>query len=140
MDYGSLILLMLTHIIFDFFLQTRDIATNKSSKLSYLIPHLFILLIGLSIYANLSGRYTYYQGITFVYANILLHGLIDWNIWKLYKAYTYFQITKGRRSKLMRGNEYKYYEDGLFYDFIAIDQTLHGLCYLAIDYLVLRCL
>jgi hypothetical protein len=143
MSHGSLVLLIIIHIIFDFFLQTREIATNKSSKFSYLVPHLIILFVGLCIYTNVSFRYSYYQGLAFVWANIILHGIIDWNIWRLYKAYTYFQIKRGRRANLMQGadqqgNQFRYWEDGLFYDFIAIDQALHGLCYIAIDFIVLR--
>lgn len=141
MDYKSLILLIVIHVIFDFVLQTRDVAKNKSSKLSYLIPHLFILLIGLSIYASLSGRYSYYQGLGFVYGNILLHGLIDWNIWKLYKYIVYRRLSKGKKLYLATKNgdnvvDYKYYDDSMFYNFIAIDQALHAFCYLGLDYLV----
>lgn len=129
MDYKSLVLLTIVHIIFDFVLQSRTIATNKSSSLRYLAPHLFILSIGLTIYASLSGRYTDSQGISFVYLNIILHGIIDWNIWRLYK----FIVLKRFKNV---DKDFKYYEDGLFYDFIAFDQGLHAFCYLGIDYLV----
>jgi hypothetical protein len=141
MDYASLVLLIVIHVVFDFALQSREIAKNKSSKLSYLLPHLFILMIGLSIYTNLSGRYSHNQGIGFVCGNILLHGLIDWNIWKLYKYIVYRRLSKGKKLYLATKNgnnivDYKYYDDSMFYNFIAIDQALHGFCYLGLDYLV----
>lgn len=131
MDYKSLILLILTHIIFDFVLQSRTIATNKSSSLKYLIPHLVILFAGLVIFTILSGRYNPNQRILFIFGNIVLHGLIDWNIWNLYKFITIKRFPKVDSS-------FKYYEDGLFYDFIAFDQGLHAFCYLGLDFLAMR--
>lgn len=138
MDYWSLVLLIVIHVLFDFVFQSREVAKNKSSKLSYLIPHLFILFIGLSIYAKLSGRYTPIQGQVFVIWNIVFHGIIDWNIWRLYKLYTGYQIKKGRRTNLLQGadqngEQYRYWDDSTFYNFIAIDQALHGLCYIGLD-------
>lgn len=130
MDYSSLVLLIAIHIIFDFLLQTRDIATNKSSNIKYLIPHLVILFMGLMIYTKLSGRYSPNQAMLFVCWNIFLHGVIDWNIWRLYK-WTVYKRTKGEA-----GYDYKYWEDGMFYDFIAYDQGLHALCYLGLDWIV----
>lgn len=130
MDYSSLVLLIVIHIIFDFLLQTRDIATNKSSNIKYLIPHLVILFMGLMIYTKLSGRYSPNQAMLFVCWNIFLHGVIDWNIWRLYK-WTVYKRTKGEA-----GYDYKYWEDGMFYDFIAYDQGLHALCYLGLDWIV----
>ena len=128
MDYGSLVLLIVIHIIFDFVLQSRTIATNKSSSIKYLIPHLVILFVGLTIFIHFSGRYTYNQATVFLFGNVILHGIIDWNIWNLYKFLVIKRFPKADAS-------YKYYEDKVFYDFIALDQGLHALCYLGLDYL-----
>lgn len=134
MNYGSLVLLIVIHIVFDFFFQTREMGKNKSSKLSYLIPHLFIISLGLSIYATFCGRYTHNQGVMFVAGNVILHGVIDWNIWRLFKTLVIFRLSKGKKLYLV--TDYKYWEDSMFYNFIAIDQALHAICYLALDYLV----
>jgi len=130
MDYGTLILLIVTHILFDFVLQSRDVATNKSSNIKYLIPHLVILGFGLMIFTKLSGRYSPNQAILFVCWNVILHGVIDWNIWRVYKRLVLWR-TKGQADY-----DYKFYEDGMFYDFIAYDQGLHALCYLGLDWTV----
>lgn len=139
MSYASLVLLIVIHVIFDFVLQSRETATNKSSNLKYLMPHLFMIFIGMTIFASLSGRYeTQNQAGIFIFGNVILHGLIDWNIWKLYKVFTYIQIKRGKRENLFTITEdqvgdYKYWEDATFYNFIAIDQALHGLCYIGLD-------
>lgn len=129
MDYGSLLLLICIHVIFDWFLQTRDIATNKSSKFKYLLAHLFILMFGLMIYTKLSGRYSPDQAMLFVTWNLILHGFIDWHIWRIYK----WVVIKRNKDATY---DYKFWEDGVFYDFIAIDQTLHAFCYLGLDWIV----
>lgn len=130
MNLKSLILLGIFHVIFDFFLQDRETATNKSSKFSYLAGHLFYILIGLLIYSRLAG-YTYEQGCIFALFNTVLHGIIDWNIWNVYK----YSVLKRFPAA---GLDYKYYEDSWFYNTIAVDQLLHGLCYLVGHYLIMR--
>lgn len=130
MDYGTLVLLIVVHIVFDFVLQTRDIAKNKSSNIKYLIPHLVMLGFGLMIFTKLSGRYSPNQAMLFVSWNVILHGIIDWHIWRFYK-WTVIKRTKGQADY-----NYKFYEDGVFYDFIAYDQGLHALCYLGLDWVV----
>jgi hypothetical protein len=129
MDYKSLVLLIVMHVVFDFVLQDRETAKKKSSQFSYLLPHLFILAFGLLLYTILSDRYTSWQGFSFMLGNIILHGIIDWNIWKLYKLSVLIRFKNV-------GNDFEYYNDGMFYNFIALDQALHGLCYLGLDYLV----
>lgn len=141
MEHGALVLLIAIHVLFDFVFQTREVAKNKSSNFNYLAPHLFILFIGLVLYTILSHRYTIIQGQFFVLANILAHGVIDWNIWNIYKKYTYWQCYKGKRGELIqaadqKGEKYRYWDDSVYYNFIAVDQALHGLCYIIFDYIV----
>lgn len=138
MEHKTLVLLIVFHIIFDFVLQDREMAKNKSSSFKYLGPHLYILFVGLVIFVAVSNIYTGPQGFIFIFGNVLAHGLIDWNIWKLYKAYTHRQIKKNKRLTLVQdccGESYKYWSDSMFYNFIAIDQGLHGLCYVGFDWL-----
>ena len=69
--------------------------------------------------------------------NALIHGVIDWNIWKLYKYTVYRRLLTRVISEGAREDQYeagiashakvwKYYEDSKFYDTIGIDQFLHA--------------
>jgi len=129
MDYKSLVLLILIHITFDFLLQSRETATNKSIHFKHLANHLVTLAVGLILFTILSHRYTLSQAFIYVNLNLIAHGLIDWNIWRLYK----YTIVKRYLDVDM---SFKYWEDRMFYNFIALDQGLHALCYLGLDYLV----
>lgn len=128
MGHGSLVLLIVIHVVFDFVLQSRNTAKNKSSSFSYLAGHLFIILFGLLLYGVLCG-YTKEQGLYFAILNTIAHGLIDWNIWRLYKL----SVARRYPSADM---SFEYYNDSMFYNFIAFDQALHGFCYIGFDYLV----
>jgi hypothetical protein len=74
--------------------------------------------------------------------NSLIHGVIDWNIWRLYKASAYYRIKKEadaftisqeEKNKWMAesGKNWQYWNDHLFYTTIGFDQLLHGLTILA---------
>jgi hypothetical protein len=111
--------LLFLHFVSDFILQTRYMATNKSIRVSVLLEHLAIIgltfVIGLSPLTGLL-RATAYTGI-----NIVIHGLIDWNIWNVYKYWV------GRRLGTKRLDGFRYWEDHLFYVTIGFDQLLHAL-------------
>lgn len=129
MTIRALILLLLTHGIFDFLLQDRETAKNKSSSFRFLFPHLFLIYIGLSLYGVFSGCYTSKQSFYFALFNTILHGLIDWNIWKVYKFSVLKRFPSAER-------DFEYWEDSWFYNTIMVDQLLHGFCYLGIHVLV----
>lgn len=63
----------------------------------------------------------------FALANAAIHGVIDWNIWRLYKL----SVIK-RFPGLKEGDEYKYWEDHWFYSTIGLDQLLHILTIITI--------
>jgi len=81
------------------------------------------------LYTSLSDRYTGSQGVLFALLNVIAHGIIDWNIWKLYK---FTVLIRHPGADI----HFAYYDDSMFYNFIALDQALHGLCYLLTDNLV----
>ena len=113
---AQLIILLVSHFIGDFVLQSRKIATTKSSKFSSLAVHLIILFIALL-------PITYYSevpiGIPIAYC--LLHGIQDWYIWRGYKKlYT------------IRKAPPPYQEDHLFYTTIGLDQLLHTIVLLVL--------
>jgi hypothetical protein len=124
--------LMLTHVLTDWILQDRETAKNKSSNYRYLIPHLFIIYSGLLIWAKLSGL-NFYDSAIFAAGNAILHGVIDKHLWTAYK----YLVVK-RFPEVKKGMPFEYWEDNWFYNFIAIDQLLHGICYVLIFNLVTR--
>lgn len=123
MSSNLMIGLMVTHVLTDWILQDRQTAKNKSSNFGYLIPHLFIIHTGLLIWAKCSGL-NFYDSFTFAFLNAILHGIIDKNLIKVYK----YLVVK-RFPEVMKGMTFEYWEDKMFYDYIAIDQLLHGICY-----------
>jgi hypothetical protein len=97
-------------------LQTRKIATTKSSALSSLLTHVSILFLSLIPVTIIYGYPIYFP---IIYC--ALHGIQDWFIWRGYK-----------KLLSIRKNPPVYYEDHLFYTTIGLDQLLHTIALLAI--------
>lgn len=125
----QMITLMLAHGIFDWLLQDRETAKRKSSSFKFLLGHLFLIYNGLLLWGGLFGSLGFYNSLTFALFNTVLHGIIDWNLWKLYK------LSVVRRFK-DADNSFQYWEDSWFYNFIALDQLLHGICYIGLYALI----
>lgn len=114
------------HFLADFVLQSREMGQKKSTEVNWLFGHTAILwtifFIGL---AQVMSPLAAYQIATL---NALVHALIDWNIWKLYK----WQVMK-RLQGLGLDDErleyekthYEYWKDKGFYTTIGLDQFLH---------------
>ena len=153
-----LVWLMVLHFIADFILQSREMGKKKSSEPKWLLKHLGIQLgvmfIGLAIplffntmdtiTAACPGCYTDAQvlgtssivalivAFRIAFLNALIHGLIDWNIWKLYKISAYLRIKKEAKEGNFglawiaeSGKNWQYWEDHWFYTTIGFDQLLH---------------
>ncbi len=60
-------------------------------------------------------------GWKFALINAVIHGVIDWNIWRAYKMY----VSASHDLANLGGSDYKYWEDHLFYVTIGLDQFLH---------------
>lgn len=143
-----LILLMVLHFIADFLLQSRQMGQKKSEQFKWLVAHLSIqfavffvgILSYLCIYAkvylmnflnNPPGPGTPYEYILsfaifsfqFSILNTLIHGIIDWNIWKLYKVSVAFRNKDKSVEELKK--TFQYWNDHLFYTTIGFDQLLH---------------
>lgn len=130
MSSKAMILLMITHVVTDFLLQDRETAKNKSSSYKYLIPHVFLIYSGLLIWGYVSGL-GFTKSFEFAALNAGLHALIDKHLWTLYKY-----IVVKRFPEVLNGMKFEYWEDSWFYNFIALDQLLHGVCYVLIYNLV----
>lgn len=112
------------HFIFDFLLQSRTTAKNKSSNMRYLLGHLFCIMFGILLAGMFFESMTPSQVFKFALINTILHGLIDWNIWNVYK------LTVIKRFPVAT-DKFEFWEDSWFYAFIGLDQLLHSLCYLS---------
>lgn len=109
----SALFLILAHFTGDWWWQSRHMAMNKSKDIMVLLTHLiqvsfFVLLAAVLIYMPVAGDFTIYYK---VLINAVLHGLIDWNIWKMY--------AKDKPAG------FEYWKEKTFYGIIAIDQFLH---------------
>ena len=119
----------LLHFIADFLLQSREMGKNKSSSIKYLAAHIAIIF---SVFAV--GT----LNLEFAFWNAIIHMVIDACIWKGYA----FSVWRRRHSilghtwepttnndwiaKKKLKEDFKYWEDPLFYKTIGLDQFLHG--------------
>jgi hypothetical protein len=140
---------LVLHFIADGLLQSREIGKKKSIEFKWLLRHLmiqvavFFIGIGLflvtSIYTSAQiplffiTLYSLYKGIMFALWNAIIHGIIDWHIWRGYKLLVMKRIQKNPDHELLaddpydKANPWKYWEDKFFYDTIMLDQLLHGI-------------
>lgn len=112
-----LVYLYALHFVADFLLQSREMATKKSSDINVLFNHCAIqywtIILGLCPFLGF-GRACVVSA-----SNALIHGLIDWHIWKGYK----WSVAK--RDPTATPATWKYWEDHWFYTTIGFDQFLH---------------
>lgn len=150
---------LVLHFIADFLLQSREMGKKKSSEWRWLLKHLGIqfgvfmvvmpFLVAYKLcdrgahewpeFMNSPGFMTQFLiplsltvGGMFALVNTLVHGLIDWNIWKLYKLSAYMRIKKEAKEInaspewiAEMGKNWQYWEDHWFYATIGFDQLLH---------------
>ena len=121
------------HFIFDGLLQSREMARNKSTDMKVLLSHLVYIILGILLAGLFFTGLTREQTVTFAVINAILHGLIDWNIWNLYK----YSVLKRFPDCVTGKIKFEYWEDSWFYHFILGDQLLHNLCYLG-TYLLIK--
>ena len=129
-DYMKiLIIAFIAHFIADFLLQSRQMGKEKSEKFPVLIVHvgtqIIVMYIGLLFV--LSGS----VAATIAVLNGIVHGIIDWNIWKGYK-WTVKKWLKNNPDHVDTINfkeigVWKYWDDHVFYSTIGLDQLLHTL-------------
>lgn len=129
--------MLVIHFVADFLLQSREMGTKKSTEFKWLLKHLAIIFVMffVCLLIPLGPEYAF----KFALYNMLIHGVIDWHIWKLYKLSAHFRIKRMLNSAMLpfyakSGAAYdvavknwKYYEDHLFYSTIGFDQLLHAL-------------
>ena len=123
MNAFLLVYLFALHFIADFLLQTRDMATKKSSDINVLAAHcgiqLLVICAGLTLFTSAS------QAFYMAFFNALIHGVIDWHIWKGYKLSVAKRFPELNWKDPYQVSVYKYWEDSWFYSTIGLDQLLH---------------
>ena len=92
--------IFLLHFIADWALQPKEMSRQKSNKLKVLTQHVSIhfvvFLVGCTLIMPLTKAFI------FSLANALLHGVVDWYLWRTYKLLVFF-----RRDKLIPEEKYK---------------------------------
>lgn len=111
----TIALLLFAHFIADFLLQPRWMAVNKSIKFKVLVQHCAIqggvfLVFCLVLFNPLDA-------LIISIMNTMLHGCIDWNIWRGYKYFRRHEDIK----------TFPWWEDHWFFVTIGADQLLHGI-------------
>lgn len=144
-----LALCLVVHFIADFLLQSREMGKKKSTDLVVLLQHLGIQFVCFFVF--LFPIIGVEIALCFALANSIIHGVIDWNIWRAYKLYVYKILCKQhdylykkisvdwnkmpleefekKRDLAVKeaGNKWQYWEDHWFYATIGLDQLLHAL-------------
>jgi hypothetical protein len=121
----TIVKLLVVHFIADFILQSREMGKKKSQEVKWLLAHLSIQFLAFLFF-----------GWKFALANAAIHGVIDWNIWRLYKLFVSkrFAVVDAFNHPLFTKQspvssaapEFRYWEDHWFYATIGLDQLLHG--------------
>ena len=109
--------LLVLHFIADFLLQTREMGKTKSSNPVMLAGHMLIQWLVFLPFTN--GE--------FATVNMLIHGLIDWNIWRLDKYSVVQRFSQLHWKDPQQAASYDYWNDSWFYNTIGFDQMAHGL-------------
>lgn len=137
----ALILGLVGHFIADFLLQSREMGKKKSSDKKILAAHIAIQVAVVGVLMLLVT--TPLKALAIALLNGAIHGVVDWNIWNLYKMHAYKRILKNATQAIPLWNEYsdkvkadiitksisewQYWEDHWFYTTIGFDQLLHTL-------------
>ena len=85
------VVLMLGHLIGDFFLQSREVATTKAEQITSLIMHLLMIFVsmfisGVLVAQNICGD-NVVRALAYALLTTAAHGIIDKGIWKFYKVW-----------------------------------------------------
>lgn len=117
--------LLLAHFVADYLLQSHEMAQQKSQRIDVLLAHIGIHFMVISATSFLF--FNSLQAVTFAFANSVLHGVVDWNIWRSYKRYV---------ARKPHANDFRWWEDHWFYVVIGLDQLLHTLGLVLLIWLV----
>jgi len=113
------------HVFFDYYCQSREMATGKSSSVKLLLEHCTIIFCGYMLLAFPLGLLINPIFLTYPFIIAATHGIQDWYLWRLYKKRA---IKKDWTYKNIDGvmtPVFEYWNDPEFYLWIGIDSALH---------------
>lgn len=143
----TLLVALFAHFVADFLLQDREMGKNKSEKIDVLTFHVLINMVVMGVF--LMPFVGFEKAMIFSFLNGLFHAIIDWNIWRFYKASAMrrikeqAQVLAKKRHLTLVGkskeqvyadkvgllmearSNFKFWEDHWFYVTIGTDQFLH---------------
>jgi hypothetical protein len=108
------ILIVVFHFLFDWILQTRVMAENKSKRPELLLGHMGIILAGTVILRAFIPTITFEA----IIINVITHGVIDGTIWRAY-------AWKTRNNAQWWKDHNLFVKDSWFWRTLGTDQTLH---------------
>ena len=127
-------------------------ASKKSTEVIFLGKHSLIIflsfLVGMGMFGFYDPKIGIYGGsvsignaLQFCFYNSMIHAIIDGSIWNIYKRIVIYKLTrqydmsykdeykltKEETNKRVGEDikEYKFWQDGMFFDVIGFDQFLH---------------
>lgn len=120
-----LYLLLITHFIADFLMQSREMAEKKSSEPLWLGLHIRTIVWTMMGVAYFCGGG--WMSIPFALANGTIHAVIDWMIWRNYKRRVMIRFPSFESRR-----DFQFWKDSEFYSTIGFDQLLHVLTIVAL--------
>ena len=121
--FFSIFVILICHFVFDFFLQTRKMAENKSTILEYLFQHAIVYGIGLAVAVVLMRIYFPTNPGTLAawwMVNSVMHFVTDY---VTSKATTALHKTEDRKG---------------FFDMVGLDQLIHMITLFGTLYWILK--
>ena len=100
------------HFLFDWVLQSRDVARRKTEDLDALVYHGMIIYIGTFLFFVLVAAHVGLIVAIAAFVYSVIHAIQDKYIWTMYKKrYDFYAIDP--------------MQDSIFFDTMAVDQVLH---------------
>lgn len=123
MQIQIILLIIFTHFCFDWLLQSRYEAENKSRYFHALLQHLLTQAVGLAwVGVFLPGIV---EQLIFIFVNVIIHGVQDKYIWTFYRKFIIARLNYNHKLKEEFEHYNLYARDYWFYSTIAVDQMLH---------------
>lgn len=122
-------LLLIAHLVADFFLQPRTMAKRKTIDTQWLLRHGIVQWF-VFFFVTLFFFRSFKEAAAFAGINSVIHCAIDWHIWQGYKMllsfrmFGSFDLSIGKKEYMSR---FAFWDDYWFYTFIGIGQCLHAL-------------
>lgn len=133
-----IILLFTCHYLADWLLQSLKMGKEKSEKFIVLLQHISIHFVVFVVLVSLF--YDVEKGLIIATLNAIIHGMVDWFIWRGYKMTVWKRRylflpeslnkpadnTKEETQQLLWLKEnFRYWDDHTFSLFLGVDQFIH---------------